>query len=73
MNRRERILKDDAARLEAKQKRQQRRRLVTYRRPWGTWPTPEPKPEELRRLDARDLSLTLHCADLFSMAPTAEE
>lgn len=49
--------------------------------PWGTWPPPDrapkPKPgrtpEELRRLDALDVSLTLHCAALFMMAPTAGE
>ncbi len=75
MNRREQILKDDAERLKAKQKRQERRRLVTYRRPWGTWPKSEPgrTPEELRRLDALDLALTLQCAYLDMMAPPAGE
>ena len=75
MSRREQILKDDAERLEAKQKRQRRRRRVTYRRPWGTWPKSEPgrTSEELRRLDALDLALTLQCGALFDMAPTAGE
>jgi len=81
MSRREQILKDDAERLKAKQKRQRRRRRVTYRRPWGSWPKSKPEPEtrpdlqraELRRLDLMDVSLTLQCAYLDSMAPTAGE
>jgi hypothetical protein len=74
--RREQILKDDAERLKETQARQRRRRRVTYRRPWGTWPKAEPKEEtrpDLRRADALDLSLTLHCADLFLMVQTPEE
>ncbi len=76
MKRRERILKDDAERLKETQERQRRRRDVSHRRPWGSWPKPAPlpvPPEELRRLDLMDVSLTLHCAALYLMAPPAQE
>lgn len=75
MSRREEILKDDAERLKETQERRRRRRDVSHRRPWGTWPKSEPgrTSEELRRLDALDLALTLHCGALFMMAPPAGE
>jgi len=42
MSRRDEILKDDAERLKETQARQRRRRDVSPRRPWGTWPKPAP-------------------------------
>ena len=34
---------------------------------------PAPDPDELRRLDLWDVSMTLHCGALFMMAPPAPE